>query len=42
MSSQIKPLSQIETMEELKKHEEWIKQRGCPAGEPGEPGMKDK
>lgn len=40
--SRVKPLSQIDNIEDLKKYEEWIKNRGCPAGHPGEPGVIKK
>lgn len=38
--SEIKPLNEIDNLEDLIKYEEWIKSRGCPAGEPGPKGTE--
>lgn len=36
----VKPLSKIDNLEDLKRYEKWISDRGCPAGPKGKPGIK--
>lgn len=37
--NRIKPLSQIDNIDDLRKYEEWVNKKGCPAGKQGEPGI---
>lgn len=40
--SRVKPLSQIDNIKDLEKYEELIKNRGCPVGPEGKPGVIKK